>query len=106
MSNASWQQYVSDWQAETFARRVNDTIVAVGVLGWGTSGVADNEMPQHLKPRRVHVVDPTTGQRLNLPISTNDAGVYSVGGAPPTLSYNGTDYTIIGFSGEKRSLPR
>ena len=106
LSHASWQEYTSDWQAETFARRVNDDIVAVADLGWGTTGVADNEMPQHLKPRRVHGIDPLTGQRINLPIASNDAAIYSVAGSPPIFTYAGIDYTIIGFTGEKRSLPR
>jgi hypothetical protein len=101
----TWQQYTSDWQAEHFARLTDDAIVAVTGLGWGTSAVADNEMPQHLKARKVSGIDPLTGHRVHLPVAGNDAAVYSTAGSPPTFDYGGVTYTITGFIGEKRNLP-
>jgi hypothetical protein len=101
----TWQQYTSDWQAETFARLTDDQVVAVTGLGWGTAGVADNEMPQHLKPRKVSGFDPATGRRVHLPVASNDAAIYSTAGSPPTFDYEGVTFTITGFVGEKRNLP-
>jgi hypothetical protein len=100
-----WAVYTSDWQGETFARLVDENIVAVSGLSWSTSGAtADNEMPQHLKVRKVSGIT-DAGHRVHLPVASNDAGIYSTGGTPPTFSYNGDTYTITGFSGEKRTLP-
>lgn len=101
-----WAVYRSDWQGETFARLVDQNIVAVGELGWDVTGAtADNELPQHLKVRKVSAVDPATGHRVHLPVATNDAPIYSLGGSPPQITYEGVAYTINGFSGEKRTLP-
>lgn len=111
----TWCQYTSDWQAETFARKVRRSVVAVAALGWtADAGVGDNAMPQACKVRLVHIVDDhdtagsrtPTGQRLSLPIADPAAAVYSTAGTPPVLTYKGTAFTIAGFSGEVRTLPR
>lgn len=101
--------YHSDWEAEQFARRVDDAISAVTELGWSTTGTGGaaatsmNLLPERLRVRKVHILDPSTGEKLSLPIATNDAGVYSV--TTPTLTYKTITFDIVGFSGERRTLP-
>jgi hypothetical protein len=108
---ASWQVYHSDWQGQQFARLVSTDISAITQLNWTNVGNLGapvggmNEMPEHVKVRSVHLID-GTGRRIKLPISSNDAPVYSMGGTPPQLTYKGVVMTITGFSGERRSIPR
>lgn len=110
MAVRNWKVYHSDWQAEQFARLVDDNIAAVTELNWSDTGnlgeavAAMNEMPQRDKVRRVHLVEVATGRRIALPVASNDAPLYSMGGR--TLDYNGITYDVTGFSGERRSIAR
>lgn len=109
--------YRSDKNADQWSRKVRNTVAAVADLGWEQTGMAPGNldvdsmtsMPRECKPRVVHGRS-ATGERVALPIATNDAPIYDAGKTSFSYDVTGTGnpvtFQIEGFSGERRTLAK